>query len=101
MANGRRQPAGLERADQDRSTSRLTPAVRREVAPMIHIPALRLGKPYVSLEKTTLIHHATGEPAAEVSQVNGSMIARDIARMAAAKRELAAVPARDLVALYA
>ena len=38
---------------------------------MLHIPALRLGKPYVSLEKATLVHHVTGEPVAEVSQVTG------------------------------
>ena len=39
---------------------------------MIHIPALRFGKPYTSLEKATLVHHVTGEPVAEVSQVTGS-----------------------------
>src|SRR5438552_7217374 len=68
---------------------------------MLHIPALRLGKPYQSLEKTTLVHHATGEPVAEVSQVTGSLIARDFARMPAARKELAAVPARDLFQMYA
>jgi acyl-CoA reductase-like NAD-dependent aldehyde dehydrogenase len=68
---------------------------------MLHIPALRLGKPYQSLEKTALVHHATGEPVAEVSQVTGSMIARDLGRMAAVRKELAAVPARDLFAMYA
>jgi hypothetical protein len=41
---------------------------------MLHIPALRLGKPYTSLEKTQLVHHVTGEPVAEVSQLTGSAI---------------------------
>jgi acyl-CoA reductase-like NAD-dependent aldehyde dehydrogenase len=68
---------------------------------MLHIPALRLGKPYTSLEKATLVHHVTGEPVAEVSQVSGSMIARDFSRVAAARKELAAIPARDLFGLYA
>ena len=35
---------------------------------MIHIPALRFGKTYTSLEKATLVHHVTGEPVAEVSE---------------------------------
>jgi acyl-CoA reductase-like NAD-dependent aldehyde dehydrogenase len=68
---------------------------------MIHIPALRFGKPYTSLEKATLVHHVTGEPVAEVSQVTGSMIARDIGNMDRARKELAAIPVRDLLAMYA
>jgi acyl-CoA reductase-like NAD-dependent aldehyde dehydrogenase len=67
---------------------------------MIHIPALRFGKPYSSLQKTELVHHATGEPVATVSQVTGSMIARDLSRGPAARRALAAIPARDLIAMY-
>ncbi|MFL5328752.1 MAG: aldehyde dehydrogenase family protein [Gemmataceae bacterium] len=68
---------------------------------MIHIPALRLGRPYESLDKVTLVHHATGEPVAEVSQVTGSMIARDLSRGSAPRRELAAIPVHDLVRMYA
>lgn len=68
---------------------------------MLHIPALRLGKPYESLDRTTLVHHVTGDPIAEVSQVTGSMIARDMPRMADARKELAKIPIRDLVAMYA
>ncbi|HYH68513.1 MAG TPA: aldehyde dehydrogenase family protein [Urbifossiella sp.] len=67
---------------------------------MIHIPALRFGKPYTSLEKATLVHHVTGEPVAEVSQVTGSMIARDLGGVARAHKELAAIPVRDLLAMY-
>src|SRR6185369_5983546 len=68
---------------------------------MINIPALRLGKPYTSLDKATLVHHVTGEPVAEVSQVTGSQIARDLSAVGRARKELAAVPARDLIGLYA
>ncbi|QDU20008.1 aldehyde dehydrogenase family protein [Urbifossiella limnaea] len=67
---------------------------------MIRIPALRFGKPYTSLEKATLVHHVTGEPVAEVSQVTGSMIARDLGSVARAHKELAAIPVRDLLAMY-
>ncbi len=64
---------------------------------MLHIPALRLGKPYTSLEKATLVHHVTGEPVAEVSQVNGGLIARDLNKVAAARRALQAVPIAELL----
>ncbi len=67
---------------------------------MIHIPALRFGKTYTSLDKATLVHHVTGEPVAEVSQVTGSMIARDLGGMERAHKELAAIPVRDLLAMY-
>ena len=68
---------------------------------MIRIPALRFGKPYTSLDKATLVHHVTGDPVAEVSQVTGSQIARDIAGVKRAKQELAAIPVRDLLVMYA
>ncbi|MCH8964453.1 MAG: aldehyde dehydrogenase family protein [Planctomycetes bacterium] len=48
---------------------------------MLHIPILRNGQPYTSVDKVTLVHHATGEPMAEVSQANSGMVARDIRRM--------------------
>jgi hypothetical protein len=67
---------------------------------MIHIPALRLGKPYNSLQKAQLVHHVTGEPVAEVSQVTGSMIARDLSRGPTSRHELAAIPMRDLIGMY-
>lgn len=67
---------------------------------MIQIPALRFGKPYTSLDKAMLVHHVTGEPIAEVSQVTGSQISRDLGTMARAHKELAAIPIRDLLAMY-
>ncbi|MFO0938623.1 MAG: hypothetical protein U0798_19140 [Gemmataceae bacterium] len=65
---------------------------------MIQIPALRFGKPYTSLEKATLIHHVTGDPVAEVSQVTGSQIARDVSSVDRGRKDLAAIPVRDLLA---
>ena len=62
---------------------------------MIKIPALRFGKPYTSLDKATLIHHATGEPVAEVRQVTGSQIASELGGMARAKKEMDAIKISD------
>ncbi len=67
---------------------------------MIHIPALRLGKPYISSDKATLVHHVTGEPVAEVSQLTSVAIGRDLFKMELAKKELAAIPVRDLFEMY-
>src|SRR5690242_3852116 len=48
---------------------------------MLHIPILRHGKPYESVDKATIVHHATGEPVAKVSQASSGLITRDIHRM--------------------
>ena len=48
---------------------------------MLHIPILRHGKPYESVDQIEIVHHATGEPVAKVSQANSGLITRDIARM--------------------
>ena len=48
---------------------------------MLHIPILRYGRPYESVDQVTIVHHATGEPVARVSQANSGMLVRDINRM--------------------
>lgn len=48
---------------------------------MLHIPILRHGTPYESIEQIEIVHHATGEPVARVSQANAGLIGRDVARM--------------------
>src|SRR5882757_6478056 len=48
---------------------------------MLHIPILRNGKPYTSIDKITIVHHATGEPVAQVSQANAGLVGRDIRAM--------------------
>ena len=47
---------------------------------MLHIPILRQGKTYESIDKITIVHHATGEPVATVSQANAGLISRDVHR---------------------
>ncbi len=49
---------------------------------MLHIPILRAGKPYESVDTVEIVHHATGQPVATVSQANSGMIVRDVGRMA-------------------
>ena len=63
----------------------------------VHIPVLRQGEPYRSLRLETLTHAAGGEPVAEVSQANAGLIARDLSRVRLAQRELAALPAEELL----
>lgn len=48
---------------------------------MLHIPILRHGQPYDSVEKIQLVHHASNETVATVSQANSGMVGRDIHRM--------------------
>jgi acyl-CoA reductase-like NAD-dependent aldehyde dehydrogenase len=48
---------------------------------MLHIPILRHGKPYESIDKIEILHHATGQPVARVSQANAGLISRDVHRM--------------------
>jgi acyl-CoA reductase-like NAD-dependent aldehyde dehydrogenase len=45
---------------------------------VIHIPVLRWGEPYKSLDVDKVVHFATGEPLAEVSRANGGLIERDM-----------------------
>jgi len=45
---------------------------------VLNIPVIRWGKPYESLEIDDVLHFATGEPIAKVSQANGGIIARDL-----------------------
>jgi hypothetical protein len=48
---------------------------------MLHIPILRGGRAYESIEKTELLHHATAEPVAQLNLANPGLITRDINRM--------------------
>ena len=45
---------------------------------MLHIPILRKGEPYQSLDVARARHHQTGEPFVEISQANVGLIRRDL-----------------------
>ena len=65
---------------------------------MIRVPVLRWGKPYRSLETTTVSHFLTGEPVAEVDQVTPGIVKRDLRRAGKARAALRELPIRDLLA---
>ena len=65
---------------------------------MIRVPVLRWGKPYRSLETTTVSHFLTGEPVAEVDQVTPGIVKRDLRRAGKARAALRDIPIRDLLA---
>ena len=64
---------------------------------MIHIPVLRWGQPYKSLDVDKVVHFATGEPLAEVGQANGGLVERDMRQARRARDLLRQIPIRDLL----
>src|SRR5215207_3700610 len=65
---------------------------------MLHLPILRWGNPYDSLEKDEVVHFSTGEPMATVSRANGGMIQRDARKAQRAREVLREIPIDDLIA---
>lgn len=59
---------------------------------MIHIPVLRWGEPYKSLDVDKVVHFATGEVLAEVSRANGGLIERDLRKAQRARDVLREIP---------
>lgn len=75
------------------------PTRRAPLAAPVHIPVLRWGQPYRSLETVVLPHLATGEPVAEVSQANPGLVARDLLSAGQGRRALEALSVRELLAI--
>jgi acyl-CoA reductase-like NAD-dependent aldehyde dehydrogenase len=65
---------------------------------MLHLPALRWGEPYKSLEVDRLVHFATGESVAEMSKVTGGLVERDMRHAKRARQVLCEVPIADIIA---
>ncbi|HEY0005152.1 MAG TPA: aldehyde dehydrogenase family protein [Pyrinomonadaceae bacterium] len=55
---------------------------------MLHIPLLRKGEPYRSLDVARVRHHRTGELFVEISQANGGLIRRDLLEQRAGRKAL-------------
>ena len=68
---------------------------------MLHLPALRWGQPYTSMDVDDVVHFQTGEPIARVSRANGGMIQRDMRQAQRARDVLRAIPIDDLIARVA
>lgn len=56
----------------------------------MHIPVLRWGKPYESLDVKEVVHFLTGESIANVSQANGAIVQRDMRKAQKARDALRA-----------
>jgi acyl-CoA reductase-like NAD-dependent aldehyde dehydrogenase len=63
----------------------------------IRIPVLRWGRPYTSLDEEKVLHFASGEPLARVSQANTGLLARDLRAAERARDALLEIPASDLI----
>jgi len=64
---------------------------------MLHLPVLRWGQPYDSLEKDEVVHFSTGEPIATVSRANGGLIQRDVRKAQRARDVLREIPIQELI----
>ena len=65
----------------------------------MHLPLLRAGQPYTSLDRLAVTHIATGQPLAQVSQANRGLIARDLADQERNRQALQALTVAELVAI--
>src|SRR5271165_7308646 len=64
---------------------------------MLHIPALRWGEPYKSLDIDKAVHFDTGEALAEVSRANGGLVERDMRHAKRAREVLRDIPIKELL----
>ena len=64
---------------------------------MLHIPLLRRGEPYTSLDVARAPHHQTREPFVEISQANAGLIRRDLLRQAEGRSQLAQFSTAELL----
>ncbi len=62
-----------------------------------HIPVLRRGRPYESLDKTSIVDCQTGTALAAVSQVNAGIIRKDLGRIAESRAALKGLTAARLI----
>ncbi len=65
---------------------------------MIHLPALRWGTPYKSLDYLEVVHFETGEPVAEISQVLAAMVRHDLQHASRAQAVLREESPKEIAA---
>src|SRR2546421_7900441 len=66
---------------------------------MIHIPVLRWGEPYESLETDQVFHFYPGEVLAEVGRANAAMVERDMRFAPRARAALRDIPIKELLGI--
>ena len=64
---------------------------------MLHLPVLRWGQPYTSIDVDEVVHFATGEPIASVSRANSGLIQRDMRHAPRARQALREIPIDELI----
>jgi hypothetical protein len=66
-----------------------------------HLPALRRGKPYSSLDHADVKDCRTGQTLARISQVNAGIIRKDLARISEARDSLKQFSSERLIQVCA
>ena len=66
---------------------------------MVHLPILRWGVPYRSVNQVVTPHFRTREPFVSMSQANVGLIRRDLLQQAEKRAKLQQIPYADLVAM--
>jgi acyl-CoA reductase-like NAD-dependent aldehyde dehydrogenase len=66
-----------------------------------HIPALRRGRPYESLDKAPVLDYRNGTALATVSQVNAGILRKDLAGIAQSRAALKKLSAAELIEICA
>src|SRR5438876_6215337 len=64
---------------------------------MLHIPVLRWGEPYKSMDTDKVVHFASGEVLAEVSRANGALVERDMRHAQRARAVLREIPIKEIL----
>ncbi len=68
---------------------------------MLHLPILRYGKPYRSVDTATAVHYRTRKPYVEASQANVGLIRRDLMKQHEAAAILQGFTTKELIAMAA
>ena len=66
---------------------------------MLHLPILRWGVPYRSVNQVVTPHFRTRQPFVSMSQANVGLIRRDLLKQGEAREALQAIPVADLIAM--
>lgn len=66
-----------------------------------HIPVIRRGRAYDSLDKINIVNHRTGETVAEVSTINAGIIRKDLQRIADSRAALKKFTVAQLIDICA
>ncbi len=66
-----------------------------------HIPALRRGRAYESLDKAAVLDYRNGSTLARVSQVNAGIVRKDLAKLAESRAALKKLSVAELIAICA